>query len=99
VNPRLSSDLAAASDILGTRLRLAILESLAQQGPASRSELSRRLEVSVDSLRLHLTLLEDEDVVTVKPPRNEPGRLLRRYSINPVRIREVLDALNRTLRP
>jgi len=98
VNPRLSSDLAAASDILGTRLRLAILESLAQRGPASRSELSRRLEVSVDSLRLHLTLLEDENVVTVKPPRNEPGRLLRRYSVNDDRLAEVLAALNRALR-
>lgn len=92
--PALSEGLRGVADALGTRLRVAILESLSQEGPATRAELARRFEVkSTASLKEALDKLEAVGILVVDPPRTEPGRLKRTYTIDPARFADVAVAI------
>lgn len=97
--PRLPTALEVAADVLGNRLRVAVLRSLVTEGPATRSELGRRLKFTPSSLLIHLDLLEQHRLVRVDPPRTEPGRLMRRYTVDAARLSDLTEAVARELRP
>lgn len=94
--PRLVED---AVDALGNRVRVAVIRSLTQDGPTTRAELARRLELGASLLQGHLRRLEELAVVYVSPSRSEPGRLQRRYHVDSVRVAKLgaalLDAVSR----
>lgn len=94
--PELPKDLGDAADALGSRLRVALLRSLAEEGPATRAELARRLGLPhAAQLGKALAALEEVRILTVDPDRDEPGRLKRTYSIDPARFATLAGALAR----
>jgi DNA-binding transcriptional ArsR family regulator len=97
VNPDLPRDLQDVADAFGSRLRVAVLHSLAKTGPATLSELSRRLDVQPSSLSDHVARLEQLGVLDVDPPRSEPGRLMRTFSIDHRRSAEIAETVDKLL--
>jgi ArsR family transcriptional regulator, cadmium/lead-responsive transcriptional repressor len=82
-----------AIDILGNRVRIAVLRSLVLQGPASRSELSQRLNLSASLLQVHLRRLTEFGLVTQDAPGGRPDHRKRVYRTN----KKDVDRLLRTL--
>jgi DNA-binding transcriptional ArsR family regulator len=92
--PELPAELGDAADALGSRLRLAVLRSLSEEGPATRAELARRLGLRYAAqLEKALSALEGVGILTVDPGREEPGRLKRTYTIDPRRFAAVAVAV------
>jgi ArsR family transcriptional regulator len=87
-----SADVEAAVATFGNRSRNEILRFLTANGPATRGDIVEGVSAGEPSVAKHLTALEDAGVVVVDV---EPGRRhgrSPRYSTNPVRIKELLDA-------
>jgi DNA-binding transcriptional ArsR family regulator len=87
-----SADVEAAVATFGNRSRNEILRFLTSNGPATRGDIVEAVSASDPSVAKHLTALEDAGVVIVDV---EPGRRhgrSPRYSANPIRIKELLDA-------
>lgn len=82
-----------AVDILGNRVRVAILRSLVLEGPASRSELSERLDLSVSLLQAHLRRLIEVGGVTQDPPGSRSDHRKRVYRANKKDVDHLLKAL------
>lgn len=99
VRPDLPSLVDQAIDVFGHRARVAVIRSLGRDGSATRTELSRRLDLSRSLLQAHLRAMEELDVVTTDPPRSEPGRLHRRYVLNVGRVVRLRDALAGAVTP
>ncbi len=99
VHPDLPDDTERAIDILGNRVRFAIVRSLLIDGPATRTGLSDRLGVSMSLLQKHLALLEEQGAVNLSPPRSVPGVRPRAYSVEPRTIALALSSLAESLRP
>ncbi|MGE3192023.1 MAG: winged helix-turn-helix domain-containing protein [Microbacteriaceae bacterium] len=92
--PELPKELGDAADALGSRLRVALLRSVAEEGPATRAELARRLGLKYAAqLEKALSALEGVGILTVDPGRDEPGRLKRTYAIDPARYAAVVVAI------
>lgn len=85
--------------MLGSPVRVAVIASLGQQGPATRSELAWRMGVQRSLLQAHMEMLEDRGVVYTTPPRSEPGRLQRRYHLSVSRVEQLRDALASAITP
>jgi ArsR family transcriptional regulator, arsenate/arsenite/antimonite-responsive transcriptional repressor len=94
----LPPDVERAIDILGNRVRVAILRSLVLYGPASRSELSGRLNLSASLLQAHLRRLADFGVVTQDAPGRRSDHRKRVYRTNKKDVDQLLTALNSTFR-
>ncbi|WP_066285556.1 ArsR/SmtB family transcription factor [Arthrobacter sp. B6] len=87
-----SADVEAAVATFGNRARNEILRFLTATGPATRGDIVAAVSAGDPSVAKHLAALEEAGVVTVDV---EPGRRhgrSPRYSANPVRIKELLDA-------
>ena len=87
-----SADVEAAVATFGNRARNEILRYLASSGPATRGDIVAAVSAGDPSVAKHLSALEEAGVVMVDV---EPGRRhgrSPRYSANPVRIKELLDA-------
>jgi DNA-binding transcriptional ArsR family regulator len=85
-----------AVDILGNRVRVAILRSLVLNGPASRSELSQRLNLSVSLLQAHLRRLIEFGAVTQDPAGTRSDHRKRVYRANKKDVDVLLTALVET---
>jgi len=99
VRPDLPPLVDEAIDTLGNRVRVAVIRSLLQEGSATRTELSRRLGLSLSLLQNHLRKLEELAVVYTDPPRSEPGRLHRRYVLDIDRLDQLRRALTAAISP
>ena len=99
VRPDLPPLVGDAVDVFGNRVRVAVIRSLIGEGSATRTELSRRLGLSVSLLQKHMLALEQSRVVSTDPPRSEPGRLSRRYVLDVVKLGELRDALTSAMTP
>ena len=87
-----SADVEAAVATFGNRSRNEILRFLTSSGPATRGDIVEAVSAGEPSVAKHLAVLEDAGVVMVDV---EPGRRhgrSPRYSANPARIQELLDA-------
>ncbi len=94
VRPSAEESLEAAIDVLGNRVRVAIIGFLRTDGPASRRQIEDALSIRKPTLTLHLSSLIAQGVVIADPPlQDAKGRQKVEYSINETRIRELIDAL------
>ncbi|MEW1811884.1 helix-turn-helix transcriptional regulator [Pseudarthrobacter phenanthrenivorans] len=87
-----SADVEAAVATFGNRSRNEILRFLTAGGPATRGDIVAAVSAGDPSVAKHLAALEAAGVVMVDV---EPGRRhgrSPRYSANPARIKELLDA-------
>ena len=82
-----------AVDILGNRVRVAILRSLVLDGPASRSELSGRLNLSVSPLQAHLRRLTEFGAITQDPAGTRPDHRQRVFRAHKKDVDQLLKAL------
>jgi ArsR family transcriptional regulator, cadmium/lead-responsive transcriptional repressor len=89
----LPPDVERAIDILGNRVRVAILRSLVLDGPASRSELSERLNLSASLLQAHLRRLTEFGAITQDPAGTRPDHRKRVYRANRNDVDQLLKAL------
>ena len=89
----LPKDVERAVDILGNRVRVAILRSLVLDGPASRSELSQRLNLSVSLLQAHLRRLAEFGAISQDPAGTRPDHRKRIYRANHKDVDQLLKAL------
>jgi DNA-binding transcriptional ArsR family regulator len=92
----LPRDVERAIDILGNRVRVAILRSLVVEGPASRSELSVRLNLSVSLLQAHLRRLAEFGAVIQDAAGTRPDHRKRVYRANKRDVDELLETLAST---
>jgi DNA-binding HxlR family transcriptional regulator len=91
--PDLPGGVDRALDILGTRVRVAVVRSLLTAGPSTRSQLSERIGISMSLLQTHLATLENLGAVELTPPRTTPGVRPRVYSVDPTIISQLVDSL------
>jgi ArsR family transcriptional regulator, cadmium/lead-responsive transcriptional repressor len=89
----LPKDVERAIDILGNRVRVAVLRSLVNDGPASRSELSQRLDLSASLLQAHLRRLVEYNAVTQDAPGTRADHRMRVYRANKKDVDQLLNAL------
>ncbi|HEY3530858.1 MAG TPA: winged helix-turn-helix domain-containing protein [Nocardioides sp.] len=82
-----------AIDILGNRVRVAILRSLVVEGPASRSELSARLNLSASLLQAHLRRLTEFGAITQDPAGTRSDHRKRVYHARRKDVDQLLNAL------
>jgi DNA-binding HxlR family transcriptional regulator len=87
-----------AIDILGNRVRVAILRSLVLDGPASRSELSGRLNLSVSLLQAHLRRLTAFGAITQDTAGTRADHRKLVYRANKKDVDQLLNALVSTFR-
>lgn len=87
--------------VLGSPVRVAILASLATDGPATRAELVRRLEgVSHANIQVHIDVLEQHRVILPDPSREaDPGPVKRRYALDVPLLDRLLTTLRATVLP
>jgi DNA-binding transcriptional ArsR family regulator len=98
VRPDLPHDVERAIDILGNRVRVAVLRSLILDGPASRSELSERLGISVSLLQTHMRRLIELRAVRQDPPGTDPDHRKRIYRASKSDVDHLLKAFASTFR-
>ena len=91
--PPCPQDVERAIDILGNRVRVAVLRSLVLDGPASRSELSQRLDLSTSLLQAHLRRLIEHGAVIQDPPGTRADHRMRVYRANKRDIDQLLQTL------
>jgi DNA-binding transcriptional ArsR family regulator len=96
-HPELPDGIERSIDILGNRVRVAVIRSLLTAGPATRRALSERTGLSMSLLQIHLAALEELGAVDLTPPRSEPGVRPRLYSADPDTISRVIDSLRKGL--
>ncbi|MBG0741319.1 helix-turn-helix transcriptional regulator [Paeniglutamicibacter antarcticus] len=87
-----SDEVELAVATFGNRTRNEIIRHLLEHGPEPRGEIVANVEASEASVAKHLVLLEDAGIVSADV---EPGRRhgrAPRYSVNPDRIRVLLEA-------
>ena len=96
VRPALPEETERAIEILGNRVRVAVLRSLLTVGPSTRGQLSDRLGVSMALLQKHLAALEKLGAVSLHPPRTEPGVRPRSYSADRANVLTIANALSKT---
>jgi DNA-binding transcriptional ArsR family regulator len=89
----LPPEVERAIDILGNRVRVAILRSLVLDGPASRSELAERLSLSPSLLQAHLRLLTELRAITQDPAGTRPDHRKRVYRTTNKDVEQLLKPL------
>jgi DNA-binding transcriptional ArsR family regulator len=94
VHPSADESLEAAIDVLGNRVRVAIIGYLRTNGPTGRQQLEDALGIRKPTLTLHLSSLVAHGVLVADPPlQDAKGSQKVRYSVNESRVRELIDAL------
>jgi DNA-binding HxlR family transcriptional regulator len=97
VRPNLPAAVERGIDAFGNRVRVAVLQSLRTDGPATRTELAARLRVSRSLLQTHLRRLESLGTIQAQPPGTHPDHRTRVYTVNTAAVDSLLDALTSTL--
>ena len=87
-----SPDVEAAVATFGNRARNEILRFLTTFGPATRGDIVDSVSAGEPSVAKHLVALEQVGAVVVDVPAGRRHGRSPRYSANPVRIKELLDA-------
>lgn len=82
-----------AVDVLGNKVRVAVLLRLRKRGPSTPVRLAEQLGVSRISVRKHLLALEELGIVDVDVPRSETDVRKRYFSINDAALAAVLDTV------
>ena len=94
--PDLPAALESAAVVFGNRTRLAIIGSLAHDGPATAAQLQRRLGLLPNAVQTHIRVLEAQDAVTAIPSRHsEPGPVIRQYNLDRERLATLSEALRK----
>jgi DNA-binding transcriptional ArsR family regulator len=94
VRPPQSAHLDAAIEVLGNRVRVAVIACLQGNGPSERSVIATAVGVHASTVKLHLNVLLEQGVLIADPPRataTQGQRVV--YAIAPQRLTELLDAL------
>lgn len=88
----------AAIDILGNRIRVAILGHLQEHGPSQRGEIAAALGMVPGSVSNQLTVLIEAGVVTTDPEADQirPGARVR-YVVMPQQVSNLYQALGEAL--
>lgn len=94
----LGKNVEAAIDILGNRIRVAILGYLQNNGPALRGEIATALGLVPGTVSNQLGVLLEAGVVTTDPPAEQirPGSRVR-YVAVPDRIDDLYQTLGHAL--
>lgn len=94
----LGAHMEAAIDILGNRIRVAILGHLQEHGPAQRGEIAAALGMVPGSVSNQLTVLLEAGVVTTDPVADQirPGARVR-YVVMPEKVAGLYRALGSAL--
>ena len=87
-----SPDVEAAVATFGNRARNEILRFLTTFGPATRGDIVDSVSAGEPSVAKHLVALEQVGAVVVDVPAGRRHGRSPRYSANPARIKELLDA-------
>ncbi|MFX1821797.1 helix-turn-helix transcriptional regulator [Pseudarthrobacter sp. CC4] len=87
-----SADVEAAVATFGNRSRNEILRFLSANGPATRGDIVSAVSAGEPSVAKHLAGLEEAGVVIVDVEHGRRHGRSPRYSADPVRIKELLDA-------
>lgn len=88
----------AAIDILGNRIRVAILGHLQEHGPSQRGEIATALGMVAGTVSNQLTVLLEAGVVTTDPEADQirPGARVR-YVVAPEQVADLYEALGEAL--
>lgn len=88
----------AAIDILGNRIRVAILGHLRKNGPAQRADIAEALSIVPSSVSNQLVVLMNAGVITADVPEGHvrPGTRVR-YAVVPERVAAMYEDLGRAL--
>ncbi|MDD7833931.1 MULTISPECIES: ArsR/SmtB family transcription factor [Paenarthrobacter] len=87
-----SPDVEAAVATFGNRARNEILRFLTTFGPATRGDIVDSVSAGEPSVAKHLVALEQVGAIVVDVPAGRRHGRSPRYSANPTRIKELLDA-------
>ncbi|ONI65403.1 hypothetical protein ALI44B_00140 [Leifsonia sp. ALI-44-B] len=84
VRPLAGGDLEAVIEVLGNRVRVAILGYLRHRGPSTRKEIVDGLAVSTPTITDHLRVLVEHEAIVTDPPLElrKRGQAVT-YDINP----------------
>lgn len=95
VRPSTPESLEAAIDVLGNRVRVAIIGSIRTHGPSTRKELEERLSVGKSTVTLNLQLLVTSKVIYTDPPAEEltGGRQHITYHVDEHLLQELMGSL------
>ncbi len=95
VRPSTPESLEAAIDVLGNRVRVAIIGAIRMHGPSTRRELEERLSVNKSTITLNLQLLVASKVVFTDPPAEEllGGRQHVTYDVDEALVQELMGSL------
>lgn len=94
----LGAHVEAAIDILGNRIRVAILGHLQEHGPSQRGEIAAALGMVPGSVSNQLAVLLEAGVVTTDPAAHQirPGARVR-YVVVPQAVADLYRVLGRAL--
>ena len=92
----LPAEVEKAVDVLGNRVRVAVLRSLLLEGPASRSELSERLSISASLLQAHLRRLTEFGIITQDAAGTRADHRKRVYRADEKKVARLAKALAST---
>ena len=85
-----------AIEVLGNRVRVAVLRSLLKVGTSTCGQPSVRLGISMALLEKHLAAREKLGAVSLDPPRTQPGVRPRTYSADRANVLAIAKALSKT---
>lgn len=88
----------AAIEVLGNRLRVAVLAFLAENGPSTRGQILAELAVGITTLKRALAILMEHGAVTADPPLDQAKSGQRvRYSYQQQRVTELHTLLGQAV--
>lgn len=94
VRPPTEQSLEAAIDVLGNRVRVAIIGYLQEHGPRERHQITAAVGAHPSTVKLHLNSLLERGVLLADPPRSEAKQGQRvEYSIASERLLQLVEAL------
>jgi ArsR family transcriptional regulator, arsenate/arsenite/antimonite-responsive transcriptional repressor len=97
VRPDLPPDTERAIDVFGNRVRVAVVSSLRAQGPATRTELASRLNVSRSLLQAHVRRLVALGILRPEPAGTQADHRRRVYQVDESEVERLLQALQATV--
>jgi DNA-binding transcriptional ArsR family regulator len=97
VRPDLPSDVERAIEAFGNRVRVAVVTSLRKHGPATRTELAARIDVSRSLLQVHMRRLVELDVLHPDPAGTQADHRRRIYRVDEAEVERLLRALRASL--
>lgn len=82
IQPRQPPEVETAIEIIGSRIRSAIIRFLAQNGPSTSGEIGKGVNIGRPSLQVHLVALEEANAITADTPHGARHGRNVRYEAN-----------------